>query len=52
VWYGLDQALGRSLGAQVVSLGVALAAGTAVYLVACRALRVRELSALRSSIAG
>ena len=52
LWYGLDQVLGRSLGAQIASLGVALAVGTAVYLVACRALRVRELSALRSSIAG
>jgi putative peptidoglycan lipid II flippase len=52
VWYGLDRALGRSLGAQVGSLGVALLAGTAVYLGACRVLRVRELSALRSSIAG
>ena len=52
LWYGLDQALGRSLGAQIASLGVALAVGTAVYLAACRALRVRELSALRSSIAG
>ena len=40
------------LGAQIVSLGVALGVGAAVYLGACRALRVRELSALRSSIAG
>ena len=31
LWYGLDQALGRSLGAQIASLGVALAVGTAVY---------------------
>jgi putative peptidoglycan lipid II flippase len=47
-WRGLDTALGRSFAAQVVSLGVALAAGLAVYLAACRALRVREIEALLS----
>jgi putative peptidoglycan lipid II flippase len=46
VWYGLDQAVGRSLIGQIVSVGTALAAGTGVYLVACRALHVRELGAL------
>ena len=45
-WYPLDQALGRSLAAQVVALGLALGVGTAVYLGACRALRVRELGSL------
>jgi putative peptidoglycan lipid II flippase len=48
VWRGLDEALGRSFLAQLVSLGVALAAGGAVYLAACRALRVRELATLLS----
>ena len=33
VWYPLDRALGRSTGAQIVSLGAALAAATLVYLV-------------------
>ena len=47
VWYPLDQALGRSTGAQIASLGAALAVGGAVYLGACRVLRVRELGALR-----
>jgi len=47
-WRALDGALGRSLGAQVVSLGVALAAAMAVYLVACRATGVRELDTLLS----
>src|SRR5581483_236797 len=47
VWWPLDDALGRRFGAQVVSLGLALAAGAAVYLLACRALRVEELRALR-----
>jgi len=48
VWYGLDRALGRSFGGQVVSLGTALAAGAAVYLFSCRLLRVRESDALLS----
>ena len=52
VWYGLDEALGRAVAAQVVSLGVALSVGLAAYLGTCRALRVRELDALRSTIRG
>ena len=48
VWYGLDRALGRSFGGQVVSLATALAAGAAVYLFSCRLLRVRESEALLS----
>jgi len=48
VWYGLDRALGRSIPAQIVSLGVALGLGLAVYLGACRVLHVRELGAFRS----
>ena len=50
VWYPLDRALGRSAAAQVVSLGAALAVGAVVYLAACRALRVRELAALRELV--
>lgn len=46
VWLGLDRGLGRALTAQIVSLGVALALAGAAYLVACRALGVRELDAL------
>jgi putative peptidoglycan lipid II flippase len=42
VWHGLDQALGRSVIAQIVSLGVALAAGFATYFAAVLALRVPE----------
>jgi putative peptidoglycan lipid II flippase len=48
VWRPLDDALGRSFPAQVVSLGAALAASVAVYLGACAALRVREMRALLS----
>ena len=43
VWDLLDSALGRSLGAQVVSMTAALLAGGAVYLAVARALRVAEL---------
>jgi peptidoglycan biosynthesis protein MviN/MurJ (putative lipid II flippase) len=48
VWDGLDHLLGRSLGAQIVSLAGALAAGAAVYLVSCNLLGVRELHTLLS----
>ena len=48
VWYGLDRALGRSLGAQITSVTLALAAGAAAYLGACRVLGVREMDALLS----
>jgi putative peptidoglycan lipid II flippase len=48
VWRPLDDAVGRSFPAQVVSLGAALAAAVAVYAIACRALQVREMRALLS----
>ena len=48
VWEPLDSALGRSLPAQIVSLGLALAASVGVYLGACRLLRVREMQVLLS----
>jgi putative peptidoglycan lipid II flippase len=48
VWRPLDDALGRSFGAQVVSLGLALLAAGVTYWIACRALRVREIRALLS----
>jgi putative peptidoglycan lipid II flippase len=46
VWYGLDAWLGRSLGAQLVSVAAALASAGLVYVGAARALRIRELEAL------
>ena len=42
VWFGLDSALGRSLGAQVVSVGCALGLGSLVYVAAVLVLRVPE----------
>ncbi len=46
VWRVLDHALGRSLPAQIVSLGCAAAAGTAAYVSAAYAMRMPELRAL------
>jgi putative peptidoglycan lipid II flippase len=46
VWYGLDNWLGRSLWAQLVSVATALLACGLVYAAAARALGVRELEAL------
>jgi putative peptidoglycan lipid II flippase len=42
VWMGLDDALGRSLAGQVLSLGLGIAAGIFVYAVAVVLLRVEE----------
>jgi putative peptidoglycan lipid II flippase len=52
VWWGLDQALGRSLLAQVVAVGAALAAGVAVYVGAVLALGIPEARQIRALIAG
>jgi putative peptidoglycan lipid II flippase len=48
IWRPLDSALGRSFPAQVVSLGTALGASIAVYILCCRLLQVRELDTLMS----
>jgi putative peptidoglycan lipid II flippase len=42
VWYVLDEALGRGLAGQIVSLSAALAAGAAVYAAAITSLRIPE----------
>jgi putative peptidoglycan lipid II flippase len=46
VWWGVDEALGRSIVGQVISVGLALGAGTLAYLGACRVLGVRELGSV------
>jgi putative peptidoglycan lipid II flippase len=43
VWYGLDKALGRSLWAQIVSVGLAYILGGAAYCLAAWAMRMPEL---------
>ena len=45
-WWGVDAVVGRSLGAQLVSVGLGLGVATIAYLAACRALGVRELGSL------
>jgi putative peptidoglycan lipid II flippase len=42
VWYVLDQALGRGLGGQILSLSTGLLAGAAVYATAITLLRIPE----------
>jgi len=48
VWWPLDQILGRSLPAQVVSVGLALSAGGAAYLAAGRILQLSDMDVLAS----
>jgi putative peptidoglycan lipid II flippase len=47
VWWGLDEALGRSLPAQIVSVGAAVAAGLGAYGAMVLALRVPEADQIR-----
>jgi hypothetical protein len=46
IWKALDESFGRSAGAQLVSLSLALIAACCVYVLAASALRIRELDAL------
>lgn len=52
VWAGLDALLGRSLPAQLVSVGGGIVAGTLVYVPAVLALRVEEARQIRRLVAG
>jgi putative peptidoglycan lipid II flippase len=52
VWWGLDDLLGRSLPAQIVSVGAALAAGVGVYVAAVLAMGLPEARQIRALIAG
>ena len=52
VWWGLDALIGRSLGAQLVTVTFAIAAATVAYLVLARLLGIRELGALLSLVGG
>jgi putative peptidoglycan lipid II flippase len=46
VWWGIDDAVGRSFAAQIVSVGVALIVAGVGYVGTCRALRIREVEPL------
>ncbi|MBV8081117.1 MAG: murein biosynthesis integral membrane protein MurJ [Actinobacteria bacterium] len=48
IWRALDASVGRSIGGQIVSLGIALAVAVGMYLAACRAAAVDELDTLLS----
>ncbi len=48
VWEVLDDALGRGLAGQIVSLGTALLAGAAVYAVAITMMRIPEVEQIRA----
>jgi putative peptidoglycan lipid II flippase len=48
IWFLLDETLGRSLGAQVASVGLGSAAGILAFLGLALVLRVRELQTLLS----
>jgi putative peptidoglycan lipid II flippase len=52
VWYGLDQALGRSRLAQLISVGGGLLAGTVVYTTLVLAMRVPEARQIVQLITG
>jgi putative peptidoglycan lipid II flippase len=52
VWWALDDALGRGLGGQIASMGIALAAGGAVYAAAVYAMRVPEAGQIIGLIPG
>src|SRR6476646_7853618 len=48
VWWPLDQLLGRSIPAQLASVGLGLAAGAGAYLAAGRILHLAEMDVLAS----
>jgi putative peptidoglycan lipid II flippase len=50
VWWALDDVLGDSGWAQIAAVGIAVLAATAVFLVAARILRIRELDTLLSLV--
>jgi putative peptidoglycan lipid II flippase len=52
LWRGLDEVVGRSTPGQLVSVGTALVAGTAAYIVVVLALHIREAQQIRGLISG
>ena len=52
VWYVLDGALGESVPAQIVSVGVALCAGALVYALTVLAMRIPEARQIQRLLAG
>jgi putative peptidoglycan lipid II flippase len=52
VWYGLDRALGEGVPAQILSVGIALSVGAAVYAFTVLALRIPEARQIQRLLAG
>jgi putative peptidoglycan lipid II flippase len=52
VWYALDRGLGSALPAQVVSVGVGLAAGAVLYAATVHLLRIPEARQIERLLAG
>ncbi len=52
VWWGLDDALGRALPAQIVSVGTAILVGSLIYIAAVTAMKVEEAAQIRRLLAG
>lgn len=52
LWWGIDHVLGRSVPAQIVSVGVSISAGLAAYCAAVLALRIPEALQIRTLVAG
>jgi putative peptidoglycan lipid II flippase len=52
IWDILDDALGRGLGGQILSLGLALGAGGLVYVGAAKLLRIAELDQVMRLVRG
>jgi putative peptidoglycan lipid II flippase len=51
-WWGLDQVLGRSLPAQLVSVGTGILAGSLIYIGAVLMLRIPEAHQIQRLVAG
>jgi putative peptidoglycan lipid II flippase len=52
IWYGLDDLLGRSLIAQIASLGAGIAVGIVVYIGAVLAMRLEEANQIARLVRG
>ena len=52
IWYGLDRALGEGVPAQILSVGIALSVGAAVYAFTVLALRIPEARQIQRLLAG
>jgi len=52
VWWGLDGALGRSLVAQIVTVGTGIATGTAFYVALVLHWRIPEAQQIYGLVAG